>query len=327
MTYKPDFFITMADIGTHAGYIDNVIEAKKRGWRGLWIAYSYLDSHSWEKLYWNKILEMPDINLVMADHGELEFKKHNIPKIKIIKAGVDTKLYFPLANKEELKIRYGLQNKFVIGFVGKNQRRKMLPNLIKAYSQFSKDKTDVILLLHTEENSSLGWDLNCVAAKYEEFDPDLQKKIKFTRSNFNDPIRQLIQTESMNEIYNLMDYECHAVGGEGFGLPCIECQASGVPLIMTDYSTGLELTEQSNGILIPVLKDEYNRLVQEIGANGIENAIPDDIALSKIFEEIYIDWKSGGIKLKERQELSRKFSLKYDWDLLIPKWIELFENA
>ena len=113
--------------------------------------------------------------------------------------------------------------------------------------------------------------------------------------------------------------------GEGFGLPCLEAQSSGVPLIMTDYSTGPELTGEQ-GILIPVLKDGYGRLVQEIGPNGVENVIPDDVALSKIFEEVYADWKNGGAKLKERKELSRKFAETYDWDLRVSDWIKLFEK-
>jgi glycosyltransferase involved in cell wall biosynthesis len=229
-----------------------------------------------------------------------------------------------LLEREDLRKNFNMNNKLVIGFVGRNQRRKMLPILFSAFSQFSKNKNDVCLLLHTELEALPGWDLNCLMAKYSENDPNLKDKLKMTKDHFSEQIRQLIQPRNMNEIYNLMDYECHAVGGEGFGLPCIEAQSAGVPLIMTNYSTGQELTQE--GILIPVLKDEYGRIVQEIGQNGIGNAIPNDKELSKIFEEIYIDWKNGGIKLKERKEKARQFALTYDWDNQIPKWFELFEK-
>jgi glycosyltransferase involved in cell wall biosynthesis len=327
-SYKPDFFITTADIGTQLGFSAAVSEAKKQGWKGKWIAYSYLDTSSWEKLFWDKILDLPDINLVMADFGFKIFKQHNVPNLEIIKAGVDTKIYKPLEDNK-LRVNNGLNDKFVIGFIGRNQRRKMLANLLKGFAQFSKGKSDVLLLLHTEENAGDGWDLNCVIEKFTEYDPELRilKKVRLTKDHFNHPIRQLIQPSSMNEIYNLMDYECHAVGGEGFGLPCLEAESAGVPLIMTDCSTAPELTNQGKmGVLIPVLKDQYGRLMQEIGPNGVENVIPNDVELSKIFEELYVDWKNGGVKLKERKEQSRKFAENYEWDKRVPEWFQLFDK-
>jgi glycosyltransferase involved in cell wall biosynthesis len=327
MAYKPEFLITTADIGTQLGFSDHIMAAKRQGWKGNWIAYSYLDTHCWENLLWDRILELPDINLVMAEHGKNMFKLHKVSNVELIRAGVNTNIYRSLDNKNDLRKNYKIDDKLVIGFVGRNQRRKMLPNLMKAFAQFSKGKSDVCLLLHTEENAPMGWDLNCVISKYEEFDPELRKKIKLTKDHFDNSIRQLIQPDQMNEIFNLMDYECHAVGGEGFGLPCLEAQSAGVPLIMIDYSTGPELTSHGEvGLLIPVLKDNYGRLVQEIGPNGIENAIPDDIQLAKIFEEVYVDWKNGRVKLKERKELARKFAETYDWDKIIPDWIKLFEK-
>lgn len=329
LTYKPDFFITTADIGTQFGFSGAVSEAKKQGWKGKWIAYSYLDTHSWERLLWDKILDMPDINLVMADHGFITFKQRKVSNLEMIKAGVDPNIYKPLDNRTQLRINYGLNDKFVIGFIGRNQRRKMVANLIKAFSQFSRGKADVCLLLHTEENTPDGWDINCLIEKFTEYDPEFRilKKIRLTKDHFNQPIRQLIQPYNMNEIFNLMDYECHAVGGEGFGLPCLEAESAGTPLIMIDYSTGPELTNQGKtGVLIPVLKDQYGRMMQEIGPNGVENAIPDDVALSKIFEELYADWKNGAVKLKERREQSRKFAENYDWDKRIPEWFQLFDK-
>lgn len=324
MAYKPEFFITTADIGTQLGYADFVSAAKKAGWKGKWIAYSYIDTHDWERLFWDKILSFPDVNLVMADHGKKMFELHKVPNLEVIKAGVDRNIYKSLSNREELRVKYKLNDKFVIGFVGRNQRRKCLPNLMKAFAQFSKGKQDVCLLMHTEENAQSGWDVNCLISKYEVFDPEFRNKVKLTKDHFDHPIRQLIQPDNMNEIYNLMDYECHAIGGEGFGLPCIEAQSCGTPIMMTAYSTGFELTDNGEiGNLIPLLKDAYGRDILETGPNGIENAIPDDVQLAKIFEEAYNLYKKGD---KTKRELARKFAEKYDWDLVIPEWVKLFEK-
>lgn len=324
--YNPNFFISMLDIGTQGGYIEQVNEARKSGWLGKWIAYSYLDTHDWEMLNWDEILSYPDINLVMSDFAEQQFTKHNVPNVKKIYAGVDTKVYYPLSNREDLRKKYGINDKFVIGFVGRNQRRKMLPALIKGFSQFSKDKNDVLLLLHTEEKQG-DFDVNCLTARFEENDENLREKIQFIRGQLNNRMRQLIMPEEMNVFYNLMDVYCHASGGEGFGLPVIEALSCGVPVVYTDCSTAPELTNYGKvGFLLPVLEDKYGRKVSEIGANGVGNYVPDDKELANILNKLYDDWKTGGELLKKRGELSRRFALKYDWDIIAKEWISLLEN-
>lgn len=332
---NPDILLTLGDVGVQAGFIDGVFAARKKGWRGKWIAYSPIDTHTWEYVFWDKIFEIPDVNVAMANHGELMMKKHNVHDVKLIPHGVDTKKYKPLAEKTQLKASKGLEKKFVVGFVGRNQRRKMIANMMRGFSKFSKGKDDVCLLLHTDKEavggSLSGWSIPSLVAKYNaEEDPETVKhlKIKMTKEELNVITRQLIQPKSMNEHYNLMDVFCFATGGEGFGLPGIECQASGTPLMQTDHSTGFELTGEGQiGFLIPVLKDIYGRYVAEIGNNGVENVVPDDIEIAKILETLYLDWKNGGKLLKERSEMARKFALKYDWDLVAPLWLKLFEET
>jgi glycosyltransferase involved in cell wall biosynthesis len=164
--------------------------------------------------------------------------------------------------------------------------------------------------------------------RYEkDYDPELFKfnKIILSKHDLSPGLRQYIQPEFINELYNMMDIFCYATGGEGFGMPGLECQSAGIPLMMTAYSTAFELTDYGkNGILIPILKDKYGREVLEIGANGIGNAIPDDKAIAELLEISYRNWKSG--QFKEYGVNARKFSLKYDWDNIVNLWIKLFEE-
>ena len=327
MRYKPDFFITMADVGIQGGYIGGVTEAKKAGWTGKWIAWNPFDCDDWENMYWTNILQYPDMNLAMANNGECMMRNKNLRNVKNVPLGVDTKVFFPLNEKVLLKKKFNLHDKFVIGFVGRNQRRKMIANLIKGYAQFSKGKDDVKLLLHTDKASNTGWEVPCLVVKYNEYDPELEpnKKVIFTKDNLDPHMRQFIQQENMNEIYNLMDVFCYATGGEGFGIPGLECQSSGVPLMMTECSTSYELC-RDHGILIPVLKDSYGRKVEEIGFNGVTNKIPDDKEIAKLLEGLYLDWKTGGNKLKELSEKARSFALTYDYDIITNKFIQLLEH-
>jgi glycosyltransferase involved in cell wall biosynthesis len=93
--------------------------------------------------------------------------------------------------------------------------------------------------------------------------------------------------------------------------------------MMTDYSAATEIVSDKE-LLIPVLKDIHGRNVTEIGCNGVENAIPDDVAVSELLEKVYKEFQEG--KLKERGEKAREFAVKYDWEIIADKWIKFFEQ-
>jgi glycosyltransferase involved in cell wall biosynthesis len=328
LKYKPDVFLTMTDIGLSAGFIDGVKAAKLKGWTGRWFAISLVDTETWEYNLWSKILDFPDKVIAGAKNGELLFAKHNVKNVVTIPMGVDTATYKPLGDKNNFKASHGLSNKFIAGFVGKNQRRKVQPYLIKGFAKFAKGKNDVKLLLHTDLESPAGWSIPCLLSKFEnEVDSAIQRpdpKVIMTNPNLDVIARQRIGPEQMNEIFNLMDVYCYAVGGEGFGMPGVECQAAGVPLMMTDYSSACEIMCDDD-LRIPVLKDKYDRLVTEIGTNGVENAVPDDNAIAEILEKLYKEWKE--VKIEERNKRARDFSLKYDWNNISNRWIKLFEEG
>jgi len=332
MQYKPDVFVSLCDVGFQAGYMQSVFEAKKQGWTGKWVAYTPIDTHTWEAVYWDKIFDSPDVNVAMAEYGEKMMKEHSVPNVVTIPHGVDLETFKPVEDRELLKQNPLVKDRFVVGFVGRNQIRKMVDRLIKGFAQFSKGKEDVLLLLHTDLHPQvIGWDLSAILAKFEkEIDPDIDKfrKIILTKEQLDPDSRQRVHPGDMNDFYNMMDIFCFATGGEGFGLPAIECQAAGTPLMMTACTTAFELTDYGkHGFQIPVLLDKYDRYVTFIGNNGIENVFPDDVALAKGLEELYADWKSGGKKLKEESEKARNFAQKYDWGPIAKKWLDLFENG
>ncbi len=286
MKIKPDYFITMADVGIQSGYTNLVFEAKKLGWKGKWIAWTPLDSYNWA-IGWDEIFDSPDINLAIAKFGENQMKEHKVPNVKMIPLGVDTKIYKPMEKRHEDRKKANLDDKFVVGFVGRNQKRKMLDRLLMGFARFSEGKSDVKLLLHTDmvPPDCPGWDLRTLMFRYQEIDADLitGDKINFTKKEMDIVVRQRITENRMAEMYNLMDLFCYATGGEGFGMPGIECQACGVPMIMTDCTTGPELCLDKSD-LIPILKDTYGRDVIEIGQNGVENKYPDDVEIGKMLE-------------------------------------------
>jgi len=331
MKYKPDILITLADVGKQSGWIKGISEAKKSGWKGKWLAYSPIDCHQWA-IHWTEIFMVPDVNIAMSKFGESMMKKFDVPNVKMIPHGVDTKAYFPKKEREENRKKFGINNKFVIGFVGRNQTRKMIPYMMRGFSKFAKDKNDVVLLMHTDAHppggEGNGSVIDALVWKFEqESKGDLfqSKKIMLTESNMDIISRQGIQPDNMNDVYNLFDIFLYNTGGEGFGLPAIESQASGVPILMSNNSTGPELVGET-GELIDMQKDKYGRIIGYIGTNGVENLVPDDNHITLLLEKYYKDWKGDKKLLKEMSKKSRKFAETYSWDLVAPKWIELFEQ-
>lgn len=326
MKIQPDYLITMADVGIQAGYIEQVFKAKQMGWKGKWIAWTPLDSYSWA-LGWDEIFDAPDINLAMAKFGEDQMNDNKVHDVKMIPLGVDTKVYKPLETRYEDRKKANLDNKFVVGFVGRNQKRKMIDRLVAGFANFSKDKDDVKLLLHTDmvPPDCPGWDIRTLLARFQKLDPKLltEDKVNFTKTSLDIVTRQRIDANRMVQMYNMFDLFCYSTGGEGFGMPGIESQSCGVPIIMTDCTTGPELCGD-HAKLIPVLKDSYGRDVIEIGQNAVENKYPDDIEMAKLLEEKYNLWKKG--ELKKEGEACRNHALKYDWDNISLQLVQLFEN-
>ena len=203
----------------------------------------------------------------------------------------------------------------------------MLDRLLMGFARFSKDKNDVKLLLHTETvpPDCPGWDIRTLMDRFQDLDPELVKgdKVNFTKDKMDIVTRQRIDAKRMVTVYNIFDLFCYATGGEGFGMPGIECQSCGVPIIMTDCTTGPELCGD-HAKLIPRLKDSYGRDVIEIGQYAVENKYPDDIEMAKLLNEKYDLWKKG--ELKKEGEACRNHALKYDWDIISQDLIQLFEN-
>lgn len=316
MKKNPDILVTLCDVGYQAGYINVIQKCRLAGWRGTWFAYTPLDNDGWA-LTWDEFFKEPDVNVAMAGFGKRIMDAHKVKNSVLIPHGVDTTEFYPLPNRDEYRRIFKVDDKFVVGFVGRNQRRKMIDRVMEGFSHFAKGKDDVVLMLHTDkEPSREGWSIPYLIHLF-----GIRGKCVLTKEDLNVDLRQRIDTDLMNVLYNLQDVFLYGTGGEGFGLPGIECQSAGTPLLMTDFSTAEDLCRDHNKI--PVLKDVHGRRCIDRGANGVHFAYPDDIAAAELLEKYYQQWKEGKIDRLE----PRKFALTYDWDLLAPLWIDAFEKA
>jgi glycosyltransferase involved in cell wall biosynthesis len=125
---------------------------------------------------------------------------------------------------------------FLIGSVGVNypDDRKGFVLLLRAFQTFHKRHPNARLYIHTQGKQTTGVDYARVALELGIFGlvawPD-QDMFWYG----------LYSEEIISEMYSGFDVFCLPTRGEGFGMPVVEAQACGTPVIVTDNTTGPEL--------------------------------------------------------------------------------------
>ena len=131
------------------------------------------------------------------------------------------------------------EDKFVVGMNAANKgvspTRKAFGENILAFSLFAQMHDDVVLYLHTDQLGSFG------GIKLNELCASVG--LKPEQYKFVDPYlyRLGIEQETLASIYTAMDVLLATSYGEGFGIPTIEAQACGTPVIVSDFAASTEL--------------------------------------------------------------------------------------
>ena len=130
-------------------------------------------------------------------------------------------------------------DRFVVGMNAANKaagllHRKAFGENLMAFSIFCKKHPEAILYLHTDPISPHGWNLIALA-----------ETLGIHKDNLLlvDPItyRYGIEQQELAGLYSAMDVLLATSYGEGFGVPTIEAQACGTPVIVSDFAASTEL--------------------------------------------------------------------------------------
>ena len=187
-----------------------------------------------------QILKKVDLPVAMSQFGQKQVKDYYNINTLHIPHGTEPDKFFRLSEQERtvLRQRVGLNDKFVIGVVARNQPRKMLDRTFKTM-YYIKDKIpNAILFLHMDpRDASASFDMYSIIQKY-----NLENRVIFSGMKAHDGFGW----NQMNEVYNLMDCMFLSTSGEGFGIPIIEAMACEVPVICTDYTKTPELIINNN---------------------------------------------------------------------------------
>lgn len=202
------------------------------------IQHSPVD-HELIKLQWGESLNFFDQLLVPSYFGKRVYEaydKNMGRNTDVIYHGFDTDVFYPLEKgaKEKLKAEFGMKDRYVVGFVGRNSWRKDFYRIVSIFAKFKEKHPEVFLYLHTKPYEIEFEGLH-ILELCDQFGLKLQRDYLLPMGNFNENIG--IPRTDMNNVYNFMDVQLWGTVGEGFGMPLVEAMLAGVPNVAPNNTT------------------------------------------------------------------------------------------
>lgn len=183
-----------------------------------------------------QILRKVECAVAMSKFGKKQVKDYHNLDTEYIPLGTEADRFYKLPEEQRIELRnkWGLNDKFVIGVVARNQPRKHLDRMIKTMKLVSEKIPNAILFLHMDPNDPANpmFSLSSIIKKH-----NLENRVMFTGMQAH----KGFDWNQMNEIYNVMDCFFLSTSGEGFGIPIIEAMSCEVPVVATGYTTTEEL--------------------------------------------------------------------------------------
>lgn len=278
-------------------YVDKIIEQEKPDVaifvEDIWGVNGYWNKPWFNKIHsviWSPVDSLPTHKVmkeaagktkhlwVKADFARKDLHEHGYTHVETWPAIIDQDPFFPLDEEERKKYREILgidEDTFVIGFVFRNQLRKLVGSLFDGFKIFKEEQLKINpnfkgkILLHTFWDEGDGWN---IPQLMEQVGLDHQDVITTylcykcnritvkpytgqsrdcsmcgTKKSVNNPGVEKGVTESeLNIIYNLMDQYCHPMTSGGFEMPILEACLSGLPIATCPYSCGTTYTDNKD---------------------------------------------------------------------------------
>lgn len=277
----------------------------------------------------------------------LEQSNNKINYIGTARPGVNLEVFKPKTNIDQIKNKLGLpENSYIIGSVMRNQKRKLFPELIKAfrnlldemYSEGYKEADNVYLYLHTSYPDA-GWDIPELLKEYRVLNRVFFTyqcvKCKNVSSNvYSHPnkvcsrcleptskftsVTNGVDDSTLADIYNTFDLYVQYAICEGAGMPQIEAAACGVPIATVNYSAMIDVINKLDAYPIKI-----GSFFKELETKAIR-AYPDNNDLIKTIKK-HIRLRPN--QLKEKKKTVRLLAeMNYDWDKIAKVWENFFDS-
>lgn len=179
--------------------------------------------------------------IAMSRHGETLMREAGLPTPLYIPHGVDTARYRPLTAEERGLVRRRLgigDDAYLVVAVGANKgkspSRKAWAEQLQAFAAFRDRHPEAVLLIHSYAGVAWGVDMRPVIARLGIGDAVI----------FSSDYAQWVgryPAEYIAAISGAADVFMNPSMGEGFGIPALQAQACGTPVIVGDNSAQIEL--------------------------------------------------------------------------------------
>lgn len=184
---------------------------------------------------------------------------------------------------------------------------------LRSWKAFAQDKPNARLYIHTEPTTMYGGIdfpamLEHLGIADKVIFPD---RYQYARG---------FPEQFMRLMYNAADIFLGATMAEGFGIPIIEAQACGTPVIVTDFSSMPELVR--SGIAVPPADLFWTPM------NSYQ-AIPDTKGVENALHELYAEQEkfAGKWTMTQRKELQDAIHGEYEWDAIVrEQWAPLITH-
>ena len=176
--------------------------------------------------------------IAMSKFGYDRFRTAGFNDVLYCPHAIDTKTFRPPEDRDGLREAFGLpEDTFLVGVNAANNDaiRKAAPEMMLAFAVFLNEHPEAMLALHTGIHQDGGQDLEFLGEHLGITDRMLVvDQYRYTTG--------LITPSDMATWTQALDVLLASTYAEGFGLPILEAQACGTPVITTDASAMTELS-------------------------------------------------------------------------------------
>lgn len=200
-----------------------------------------------------EVLNLFDEVITYTEYGKATLKplisEANWKKIKVIPHGIDTEVFYPIANdfensrtKEQL---FGKSDVFVFGSVNRNSARKDLATLMMGFAMFKHTtQANAVLYIHCNPIDRMG--IDCYRLS-ERLGLDVGTDIFFPK-DFDENMG--VSESELNKIYNTFDCFITTTTAEGWGLSIVEAMATKKLVIAPRHTSIQEITDNGNNAFL-----------------------------------------------------------------------------
>ena len=173
-------------------------------------------------------------------------------KVSVINNAIDLDRFaFNQEKRDELREKLGIEDKFVVGHVGRFMKQKNHEFLIEVFAKVAKQKENAVLLLIGEGSLM---DL-------------IEDKVK--SSNLTDKVIFLGARSDVADLYNVMDVFLFPSLYEGLGMVAVEAQVNGLPVLAsTEVPVEVKISNNINFIKLSDKIKKWSDEVIKIGSKS-----------------------------------------------------------